>query len=130
MRADPFFVEACAPYDPREHNCVAAVGAGVQHDPRSARALAIWQRHSARVLAAIKRPIDAVRVARHVAALADCDPCASLEGPAWGVSLQPNGAVLVLRRGRVWYGRAVPRGVYRVAPETVVAAFKVSPWTP
>lgn len=123
--ADPFFIEASTPYDPTAHNCVAAVGAGVAVDPKCARALAIWQRHSARVLRAIKRPGDAVRIARHVAALADCDPCASLEGPAWGVSLQEYGAILVLRRGRVWYGRAVPRGVYRVEPETVVAAFKV-----
>lgn len=129
MRPDPFFLAAQQPFDLERNNCVSAVGAGVQHDPRAAKALAIWQRHGARLLRTIRRPVDAVRIARHVAALAACEPCGSLEGPAWGVSLQPNGAVLALRRARIWYGRAA-RGVYRVEPDTVVAAFKVDPWTP
>lgn len=124
MDTAAFFEAACKPYDPAEANCVFAVAAGAASDPRCARAFAIWRRHQARLFVQIKRPVDAIRVARHIADLCGLEP-AGERGPAWGVSLQSYGAVTALRRDLVWYARAAPRGVYRVDPDTVKAAFRV-----
>jgi hypothetical protein len=124
----PAFVQdAMRPYVPNACCCWTAVEAATQHDARCVRMFEAWRRHIGRAEAILTRQADVARLAGYMARLHGLTPAGS-RGPAIGLALLSEGAAVVIRANKRWYGRANPSGVYVVDSARVVEQHEVAPW--